>query len=525
MSLYLKSPIQVFGPEHFSQIFKHISCSTAPVYDNCDNLIGTLSISSAYLHSQSSHTLGLVVAIANAIQKDFQLSEKKALLNVALSANNEAVIVVNRSGIIITANSLAKIFFQEGLERQEIEKILGEQPLIKTVIETGKGIPNATVIITRGRQKFHLNSVQPVANYSCPNIGCVLTLSEVHLPGQITQKSCCEATKFVFSRIVGSSEQTCESITLAQRFSGFDNNVLLQGESGTGKEVYAQSVHNESRPEGPFIAVNCAAIPANLIESELFGYEAGAFTGADRKGKPGKFELANGGTLFLDEIGDMPLGLQAVLLRVLEDKLVMRVGGSRYLPVNFRLVAATNRDLKELVKEKLFREDLYYRLSVFRVDIAPLRQRGADIIELADYFISEIAHARKARRPILSHAARYALLQYHWPGNVRQLQNTIAYAFCMCDGKNIQPNHLPREITGHYAIPEMIASESALVRVSGSESHEGEDENSHSMKEVEKMVLRKALVDTNNHVRAAAKALGISKSTIYRKIKEYEIAT
>ena len=399
MSILLKSPIQVCGPEHFSQIFKNVSCSTAPVFNACGTLEGTLTISSAYLHSQSSQSLGLVMTIASAIQKEFQLSEKKALLSCALAAANDVVIVIQQSGIIVAANAHAKNLLDEDLEGKQIAEIIGDQPLIERVLKTGIPVLNSDVIITRGHHKFNLVGVQPVTDCDCPSFGCVLTLKELDQLGSLTiaKSPRCSPARFSFSHIVGSSDQTVEAIALAKKFCRFDDNILLQGESGTGKEVYAQSIHNQSRSDGPFVAVNCAAIPATLIESELFGYDAGAFTGAERKGKPGKIEMANGGTLFLDEIGDMPQELQAVLLRVLEDHLVMRVGGSRYIPVNFRLVAATNRDLAELVKEKKFREDLYYRLLVFKVEILPLRQRGAEIIELAEFFISKICQSQRLK--------------------------------------------------------------------------------------------------------------------------------
>ncbi len=519
MSIWLKSPIQVCGPEHFSQIFKNISCSTAPVFDTCGNMEGTLSISSSYLHGQSSHSLGLVVTIASAIQKEFQLAEKKNLLSIALSATHDAVFVVSGAGEIVTVNTVARNLFRNDLEGLNISDIVGDQPLIKTVIDSGREILNADVIIARGQRRFHLKSVRPVANHSCPHSGCVLTLKEVTPVGGIPRNTSCSPTKYTFSRIVGSSSSTVESIELAKKFCRFDNNILLQGESGTGKEVYAQAIHNQSRPGGPFIAVNCAAIPATLIESELFGYEPGAFTGAGRKGKPGKIEMANGGTLFLDEIGDMPLELQAVLLRVLEDKLVMRVGGSRYIPVDFRLVAATNRDLAALMEGASFREDLYYRLSAFKVDIAPLRSRGGDIIELAEFFISSISQSRQVKRPTLCNSTKYFLLQHSWPGNVRQLQNAIAYAVCMCEEGSILPEHLPKELVDKCLTPTLLEHQPC----EGAEGSEKEGDGNLSMKDIEKMMIKKALDSTNNHIRAAARVLGISKSTIYRKIKEYEI--
>ncbi len=517
-----KEPIQVCGPEHFSQIFKHISCSSAPVFNACGGLEGTLNISSSYLHSQSSQTLGLVATIASAIQKEFQLSEKKALLGVALSTDSDPVVVINQCGCVITSNAKARTLFRKDLEGQDILGFFDKSSVLEGIVRSGNTQLNKATALSYGSQKVELISVQKIS-YSSAQIGYALFFKNDGAVLEVKNNRY-HPKSYTFSRIVGSSDKTQETILLARKFSRFDNNILLQGESGTGKEVFAQSIHNEGRSDGPFIAINCAAIPASLIESELFGYEAGAFTGAERKGKPGKIEMANGGTLFLDEIGDMPLELQAVLLRVLEDKLVMRVGGSRYIPVDFKLVAATNKNLTALVEEKTFREDLYYRLSVFTVHISPLRMRGSDVIELADFFLSQTAQNYNMTRPVLSNAVKYYLLQYHWPGNVRQLQNVIAYAFCMCDGDSIQSHHLPVEVTSRgreLTTTESVECESSVPMIA--ESEIPPDESQLSMKDMEKMVIRKALDDTNNHVRAAAKALGISKSTIYRKIKEYEI--
>ena len=521
MSILLKSPIQLCGPEHFCHIFENISCSSAPVFDANGNLEGTLTIASPDLHRQNSHSLGLVVTMARAIQKEFQLSVKTGLLNVAFETTNDGVIVIDNNGIITMASTVAQRIFKslgKDLLGLQIEDIIGTQPLIKSVIETGNPRLNTDIQINKWKQKLNLYSVQPVKNHDNKNAGCILTLrtsDQTKNTGKLTSGS---ATRFTFDNIVGTSQQSTKSINLANKFARFGTNILIQGESGTGKEVYAQAIHNESRPEGPFIAVNCAAIPRNLIESELFGYEAGAFTGAERQGKPGKIELANGGTLFLDEIGDMPLELQAVLLRVLEDKMIVHVGGSRYIPVDFRLVTATNKDLLDLVKENQFREDLYYRISVFKLAIPPLRERGADIIELAEHFIGIAAQAHGLPLPTLSNAAKYILLQYNWPGNVRQLQNAILYAVCMNSEGIIRPEHLPVEILNYVPGSDNDPVQIELI----SDSRVAED--NLSMKDIEKMVIKKALDDTNNHIRDAAKILGLSKSTLYRKIKEYEIS-
>ncbi|WP_242831819.1 sigma-54 interaction domain-containing protein [Desulfitobacterium hafniense] len=317
-------------------------------------------------------------------------------------------------------------------------------------------------------------------------------------------------TAFEFRDIIGESDRMAHARKLAGRFAPSAANILLVGESGTGKEVFAQAIHQQGRPEGPFMVLNCAAIPRNLIESELFGYDSGAFTGAKKSGSQGKIELAQGGTLFLDEIGDMPLETQAVLLRVLENKQVMRVGGQRYRTVDFRLIAATNKDLRKMAAEGLFRLDLYYRLSVLKVTIPPLRQREKDIIPLAEFFLKK-HYGGGGKMPKLNGESRLKLTTYQWPGNVRQLENAMIYALHVCDKEIILPEHLPEEIIegkigqNAEAIPPVLKAE--------------REHKIKPMRQMEENIIRNTLAATDNSIAVAAGLLGISKSTLYRKVK------
>ncbi|MGE5543353.1 MAG: sigma-54 interaction domain-containing protein, partial [Bacillota bacterium] len=248
---------------------------------------------------------------------------------------------------------------------------------------------------------------------------------------------------------------------------------------------------------------------------ELFGYEGGAFTGAERRGRTGKLELANGGTLFLDEIADMPLQLQPVLLRALEEKKVMRVGGTRYIPVNFRLIAATNQNLHELVERGLFRSDLYYRLKVLKIDIPALRERASDIIELAQHFISSTANKQGMPRPTLSDLAKLCLLNYHWPGNVRELENAILYAINVCEDGVIRLQDLPEEITSGFEL--------TLPENRDSKLDPSQPASNLSIRDVERIMISQTLEQTNHNISEAAALLGMSRSTLYRKIKDYNL--
>lgn len=520
MCIQLKRPIQLCGAEHFSKIFSSISCSSAPVYDVNGNLEGTLSIVSPYLQSQSSHSLAFVITMALAIQKDFQLYDKNELFETTFASTTDAMIVLDNKGIILSANTVANAMFEptgKDLVGSDIEEILGPQPFLETLIKKREPILNLDIQVKKFNKTIRLYSALPINN---KKNGFILTLRRADQPATGAKSPVGSITRFTFDQIIGSSEQSIYAINHAKKFAKSAYNIMIQGESGTGKEVFAQAIHNASRPKGPFIALNCAAIPKNLIESELFGYEGGAFTGADRQGKPGKIEQANGGTLFLDEIGDMPLELQAVLLRVLENKVVTHIGGSRYIPVDFRLITATNRNLQELVKNNQFREDLYYRISVFSVEIPPLRDRGSEVIQLAEHFVNIYSQENSMSKPAISNAAKYILLKYNWPGNVRQLQNAMLYAVCMCCDGIIRPDCLPKDILNGCKATCTREEQLHMQLISDDIADE---ENNIPMKDIEKMVIKKALSDSNNNIRNAAAMLGFSKSTLYRKIKEYQL--
>ncbi len=318
--------------------------------------------------------------------------------------------------------------------------------------------------------------------------------------------------------IIG-DDPTLKRVTASlARAAATDTTVLLLGESGTGKELYARTLHALSpRANGPFVAINCAAIPETLLETELFGHEKGAFTGATAR-KPGRFELANRGTLFLDEIGDLPLALQAKILRALEEKRFERVGGTQSLQVDVRVVAATNRQLKAAVAARQFREDLFFRLSVFPIEIPPLRERGADIETLARHFIERFSRDVKKRPLMLAPAALEELRAYHWPGNVRELQNCIERAVILTDGDTIHPRHL--NLTFRMA-PQ---AEAALDPWSGIDlTGTMADATRRVLTEVERRKVVAALAEAGGQKPRAADLLQVSYKTLVQKLKELKI--
>ena len=318
-------------------------------------------------------------------------------------------------------------------------------------------------------------------------------------------------------QIVGDDPALRKVFTALQRAAATDTTVLIEGESGTGKELFARSLHALSeRSTMPFVAINCAAIPETLLETELFGHEKGAFTGAVAR-KPGKFEMAHQGTLFLDEIGDLPLSLQAKILRALEERRFERVGGTASVQVNVRLVAATNRGLRTQVAAKRFREDLYFRLSVFPITVPPLRERTGDVVMLAHYFVDRFCRDLK-KRVALSPEAKEHLASYHWPGNVRELQNCIERAVILAEGDTIQPRHLNLSFV-QLTADETPADPWADFDFSGTL----QDVSRRGAAQAEKRKLLKVLSEVDQDKARAAEILGITYKSMMSKLKEHGI--
>ena len=320
-------------------------------------------------------------------------------------------------------------------------------------------------------------------------------------------------------RIIGEDPSLRQVLQHLHRAAATDATVLLEGESGTGKELFARTLHALSpRQDGPFVAINCAAIPETLLETELFGHEKGAFTGATAR-KPGRFEVAHRGTLFLDEIGDLPLALQAKILRALEEKRFERVGGTQSLHVDVRVVAATNRNLKQRVAERQFRDDLYFRLSVFPVEIPPLRDRPGDVAILARFFVDKFSRDVNKPALMLAPAAVEALEVYWWPGNVRELQNCIERAVILADSDTIQPRHL--NIAARQSVPEPPAIDPwDQIDLSGSMA----DALRRLTGEVERRKIDRAIKDTGGNKVQAADTLQMGLKVLVAKMRQYAIA-
>jgi transcriptional regulator with PAS, ATPase and Fis domain len=544
MSIRHRRPVQLQGPEHFYCSLENLIASSAPIMDEDGEVIAALVLCQLLIEQPwqesfqhlCSHTLGLITTMAAAVEAQIKLKLSNAQLKIAnddlQAANNfvqtaydtleatlacvdEGIITVDHAGMIIRSNQEGNRILKlkpGDPSKRNIRDFLDKESTLMSQARRGEDLTLEETIYAGGDKQPYLVNVRPILNLSTGQLEVVvLRLNHAEKINALVARRSGATASFTFDQIIGESRALKKAIEQGQRFAQSPENILLIGESGTGKELFAQAIHNQYRPYGPFIAVNCAALPRELIESELFGYEGGSFTGAERSGRPGKIELAHGGSLFLDEIGDMPFELQSVLLRVLENKQVMRIGGRHYKKVDFRVIAATNKNIYEMVRGKHFREDLFFRLSVLSINLPPLRERGNDAEILSRYFIEKYCRKMRWKAPELGPAVQKKILEYNWPGNVRQLENTIIYAVNSTLTKTIMPDSLPDIITGEgpagYDEPGSNGADARLC----------------TMKEWEKAAIETALLHNSNNILLAADMLEISRATLYRKIKEYNI--
>jgi len=400
----------------------------------------------------------------------------------------------------------------------------GRTKLMSTFFVDKKPFRNEEVMLRTKDGLLHLvASGTPILNESGDVDKGVIILRPIKEVHSLINRFSGTGATFSFNDIITGDPVMLQLINDARTVASSMNHVLIQGESGTGKELFAQAIHNESpRARGPFLAVNCGAIPRELIGSELFGYKEGAFTGAKKGGSPGKFELASGGTIFLDEIGDMPFEQQVALLRVIQEKTITRLGGHDEIPVDVRIVCATNKDLVSEMKKGNFRNDLYYRLNVINIKIPPLRERREDIILLFRHFVKQ-AEARfdKNIKEINPDVFDF-LLNYDWHGNIRELQNVVERMLNVMQGPTLEIEHLPVEVKGFFSNiePDASGKTGEHQRITIKEAREL---NKKLMAESEKKHIMKLLGDYNGNISRIAAAMGISRKTLYKKMEYYQI--
>ncbi|HHY33451.1 MAG TPA: sigma 54-interacting transcriptional regulator [Firmicutes bacterium] len=519
-------PAQVAGEEHFCRAHRAWTCSAAPIRDPAGGVLGALNVSGLGTRPHR-HTLGMVVATARAIEN--QLGVEKALADLALASKYQAAIVEHISDGLLTVDAEGRVTYMNsaggrilGVDHkavvgQHVSDIVDFRPVILNVIKTGEGYIDREFVVNSKRGALHfIKSAVPIRDEHGRLTGVVDVFREIRRVRRLVHYMVGAFANFTFDDIIGDAPAMREAKRLAETAAKTSSNVLILGESGTGKEMFAQAIHNASAvKDGPFVAINCAAIPRELVESELFGYEKGAFTGARASGHPGKFELASGGTILLDEIGEMSLDVQAKLLRVLQERRITRVGGDVVLPVDARVVAASNRDLAHDVAEGNFRQDLYYRLNVFTITVPPLRERKSDIPILVRHFLEKVGRKLGKESVKVTPQAMNILVGHDWPGNVRELENVVERTLAVISGDTLDVEHLPGYLRERHGAPQGApdqASATAALEV-------------WSLAEAERRAVEAALAAYGGNVSRAAKALGISRNTLYCKMRKFGIST
>ena len=432
--------------------------------------------------------------------------------NVILDSITEGVFTVDLDWRITSFNRAAEKI--TGIQR---EKAIGQQCrdvlqadvcetdcTLRQTMETGKAIMNKAVHIidAKGKKRAIAISTALLKGETGKVIGGVETFRDMTMIEQLRKEI---QGRYSCEDIISQNHKMQNLFAVLPNIAESNTTVLIEGESGTGKELFARAIHNLGfRKDKPFVAVNCGALPDTLLESELFGYKAGAFTDA-KKDKPGRFALAEGGTIFLDEIGDISPAVQVRLLRVLQDKTYEPVGGVSSVKANVRIITATNKKLDQLVKQGNFREDLYYRINVMKLELPPLRERKEDIWLLLDHFISRFNRLHNKNICCITNEVTAALLAYDYPGNVRELENIIEHCFVLCEAEIIEGKHLPNS----------VRPTSKLETIKGN--------GPATIKQMEIILITQALRRNKGNKTAAAKELGIDKSTLFRKMKAYDI--
>jgi transcriptional regulator with PAS, ATPase and Fis domain len=513
LSLFLREPVQVTGPEHYNVNHHPWTCSSAPIFGSDKDLLGTLTLTGKFAGAHQ-HTLGIVVAAAQGIEnkiREQELSRERdnlsSYLDSILNSISEGIIAVDTRGRVVRVNQIAQTMLDlshHPLVGRPLKTVVKIEPGILHEILGGEGLRDREITVhVSGRPFFFICSTAHIRQKG-ESLGKILVLTEKQRVYRLMHKLAGNIARFTFSDIKGRNPELRRQIRFAQIASKTDSRVLITGESGTGKELFAQAIHNESsRKNGPFVAISCASLPRELIEAELFGYQEGAFTGAKKGGRIGKFEFADRGTLFLDDIALMNLDMQAKLLRVLQANEITRLGDIGPRPVDVRVIAATSQDPLAQVLNKEFREDLYYRLNVVEISIPPLRKRMDDLETLVEHILGRLSGQLGARIPKISEEAMKTLHGYPWPGNVRELENCLEQARVICDGDLLLPEHLPVRLQGGEGIPSR-----GPVK---------------TIQEGERDLILSALSRSGGNISQAARLLQISRSTLHRRLRVYGI--
>lgn len=560
LALQESFPIQLDGAMHYRAALHPLYTSAAPVHNLLGQTVGVLAVIGRHEHCHP-HSLGMITAAAQAISNQLQMqvwlsnaNELLSELKIILQTLSEGILLLRHDGVVTQMNAPAGTMLGLTPSRvtgRRLQDVLPLPSVLAQAVSHQQSLSDEELVFdtVHGRVTC-LCSLKPITSYRpetgleaivhSTNLtisepvaadGFVLILRSIERVQKLVHRMTGSRARLTFANVVGESPALKEALRLAKLASNSNSTVLLHGETGTGKEIFAQSIHNSSaRTDGPFVAINCAAIPRELINTELFGYEGGSFTGADRQGRPGKFEQAHRGTLFLDEIGDMPLDLQTTLLRAIETRTIVRIGGHRVISADVRIIVATHKDLREEAQRGNFRSDLYYRLNVLTIHIPALRDRADDLPLLVEHFLQRQSR-NLGRSLIITPEAMAALRQYNWPGNVRELENMLERATYLMPKSTITVADLPVDI---QQTNENI--ESPNLRIPDRAGHVQLDQQLLSLtmdkngvlkdhsRNAEMQAIVQAWNASDGHITRAAALLGISRTTLWRKMMKYSLS-
>ena len=509
---HLQKRTTIMGYENYASFMLDTACYLAPVMLDNGILLGMAVVMTRY-DDRSPYLSNLVMTISRLIELQMfwlditeistGIIEGYGIISLDQSNGDNRILTMSKEVFHILGLQSRNVHYEflesiipESYDNREFYSIINEKRIVtdKSVRLKINGVQVSLNISTYSfkENKFHMD-------------GLIIAINSIKRINTLLSKYSVNTARLTFDEVLGESPIFLQTLNKSRIASKSESHILLLGESGVGKDVLAQAIHNTSLRKGqPFVALNCASFSKELISSELFGYEEGAFTGAKKGGNIGKFEMANQGTLFLDEIGDMPLDLQAFLLRVIEEKSFTRIGGHVPISVDVRIIAATNKDLKKMIHQGLFREDLFYRLGIIRIPIPPLRQRPGDVLLLANHFIEQICKRHQRKKILLSETAKNFMMRYTWPGNVRELQNMLEGIISTQTGNVIDRDDINR----YLSFDEDVLKNPPLIS------------NSRSAGQTKEIF--EAIEICGGNKTNAAKYLGISRRTLYRRLAEIE---
>ncbi|MCG8529062.1 MAG: sigma-54-dependent Fis family transcriptional regulator [Desulfovibrionales bacterium] len=520
-ALFTGHPVQVFGTEHYCASHHDWNCTAAPIFDLHGNIWGCFDIS-GLADTDHSNLMELVLQATRSLEQNLSRlycsrleGQMTSLFSAMFNSVITGMVFLNKQGRITSVNSAAQLLLGDKttpLRGCKADVLFDMEPYLAKSKHASFHEPVTLQCFTK--PELFVQAI-PIIGPNGSWFETAIAVSEpqctrhMAVPHHSVEPSVPEHPKG-FEHVLYSSTAMQQTVRQAANASRTPSTVLLTGESGTGKELFARGIHQSgSRADQPFVAVNCGAFSEELVQSELFGYREGAFTGAAKRGRGGKFQKADKGVLFLDEISEMPLAQQVKLLRALEERAVVPVGGTTPVPVDVKIIAATNKNLPELIRQGMFREDLYYRLNVVGIAIPPLRERGNDVDILAEHHLERLCTAFGFACPVISPEAKAVLKAYDWPGNVRELVNCLEYAV----------NNLSGEVLTIDALPPVLKERARATSGSTAARHSGKFE----LKKREENAIREALSFHEGNISKTASALGIGRNTLYGKIQRYHI--